>query len=617
MRLERILDQLNSFEKNNFIKILDSLLALNKSKSKEIENILNGKTSALKDADNIEVAQVFNLVQDSFKSYILKEFNNTESQLDILIDILIRDGNSIMKNIWFSKLYENEVKHIQKEVKTLKTNLESEKPDFDSQRLRDYTIYLNCLKSAYNNDYLNNRDKRITQDEQTILNKLSESLGLSQEEVKKINYIVVPILKQDIETIINDLKNLGVLFYSKKTNTIFIADEVAAVLRSVRNKDITDKHFRRILRCLREPQINMICRKHNLDWRGEFNQKIRAIINGGINIYQLLSDDVFKEGTSLAEKKKWLNDFWSLSLKAPGPLKGSTIEEKIKSIIGYFDELNKDEHIGISLDGYENMIQDLEGNLKTFKNNLLDEFQIEEGISFSAKTFIDFGIKPRDVLDIISQENLQEFCQKLGIKSKGDLTENILSFYTDAANLLLESYVEISTRDLNALKERGIKVKEADLGIAFEDLTKQLFTDLGFNVDESLRKSLNTTKDKIDILINLGDNNLILVECKTTRDSGFNKFSAVSRQMISYKKVATSNGYSIIKSLLIAPEFSDDFISDTNSEMELNLSLITSKTLKEICDFFKSNPKHSVFPFVLFMKDVVIQHDRIIKALSK
>ncbi|MFZ9699553.1 MAG: hypothetical protein ACO3AF_00590, partial [Flavobacteriales bacterium] len=71
------------------------------------------------------------------------------------------------------------------------------------------------------------------------------------------------------------------------------------------------------------------------------------------------------------------------------------------------------------------------------------------------------------------------------------------------------------------------------------------------------------------------------------------------------------------KSLLIAPEFSDDFISDTNSEMELNLSLITSKTLKEICDFFKSNPKHSVFPFVLFMKDVVIQHDRIIKALSK
>ena len=197
------------------------------------------------------------------------------------------------------------------------------------------------------------------------------------------------------------------------------------------------------------------------------------------------------------------------------------------------------------------------------------------------------------------------------------MTENILSFYTDAENLLLESYVEISTRDLNALKERGIKVKEADLGIAFEDLTKQLFTDLGFNVDESLRKSLNTSKDKIDILINLGDNNLILVECKTTRDSGFNKFSAVSRQMISYKKLATSNGYSIIKSLLIAPEFSDDFISDTNSEMELNLSLITSKTLKEICDFFKSNTKHSVFPFVLFMKDVVIQHDRIIKALSK
>jgi len=42
-------------------------------------------------------------------------------------------------------------------------------------------------------------------------------------------------------------------------------------------------------------------------------------------------------------------------------------------------------------------------------------------------------------------------------------------------------------------------VKESELGIKFEDLTKKIFIELGFNVDEELRKSLNTKKDLIDI----------------------------------------------------------------------------------------------------------------------
>jgi hypothetical protein len=87
--------------------------------------------------------------------------------------------------------------------------------------------------------------------------------------------------------------------------------------------------------------------------------------------------------------------------------------------------------------------------------------------------------------------------------------------------------------------------------------------------------------------------------------------------MIAYKKLAMSNGYSIIKSLLVLPEFSDDFINDTNSEMELNLSLITAETLRSILEAFKVSKKHKELPYVLFMKDVVIQADRIIKAISK
>ena len=618
MKLERVLEQLNSFEKNAFIKILDSLVSTSNFSGKDVENVLLGKsTNGLKDADNREVAQVFGLVRTPFKNHIKKEFNNTESQIDILIDILIRDGNSIMKNVWFSKLYEREIKHIQKEVKTLKEQIESEKSEIDNQRRRDYNIYLNCLKSAYNNDFINNRDKKISQDEQGLLNELKENLELSQEEVKKINYLVIPIIKQDIDTIINDLKNIGIIFFSKKTNIIYVPDEVVEILRKIRKKDLSDKHFRRILRQLKEPQINLICRKHNFDWKLGLEEKIHLILRGGLNFKQAIVDDIHKDNVSVTEKKKWLNEFWSNSLKITSPLKGSTIEEKTNSIIEFFEELNKDERIGISLDGYNRLVSDLEANINEFRSLFLTEFQLEDDFQLSGEALLNYNIKPRDVLDILNPIVLLEFGQSVGAKSRGNLIENILEFYTDTQNLFFEGYVDIANRDLNSIKDRGLKIKEAELGLIFEELTKQLFQELGFNVDEDLRKTLNTAQDKIDILINLGEKNLILVECKTSKDQGYNKFSAVSRQMISYKKVATTNGYSIIKTLLIAPDFSDDFINDTNSEMELNLSLISAFSLKQIRDYFKANKRHSSFPYILFMKDVIIQPERVIKALAK
>jgi hypothetical protein len=447
-----------------------------------------------------------------------------------------------MKNVWFSKLYEREIKHIQKEVKTLKEQIESEKSEIDNQRRRDYNIYLNCLKSAYNNDFINNRDKKISQDEQGLLNELKENLELSQEEVKKINYLVIPIVKQDIDTIINDLKNIGIIFFSKKTNIIYVPDEVVEILRKIRKKDLSDKHFRRILRQLKEPQINLICRKHNFDWKLGLEEKIHLILRGGLNFKQVIVDDIHKDNVSVTEKKKWLNEFWSNSLKITSPLKGSTIEEKTNSIIEFFEELNKDERIGISLDGYNRLVSDLEANINEFRSLFLTEFQLEDDFQLSGEALLNYNIKPRDVLDILNPIVLLEFGQSVGAKSRGNLIENILEFYTDTQNLFFEGYVDIANRDLNSIKDRGLKIKEAELGLIFEELTKQLFQELGFNVDEDLRKTLNTAKDKIDILINLGEKNLILVECKTSKDQGYNKFSAVSRQMISYKKVATTNG---------------------------------------------------------------------------
>ena len=151
----------------------------------------------------------------------------------------------------------------------------------------------------------------------------------------------------------------------------------------------------------------------------------------------------------------------------------------------------------------------------------------------------------------------------------------------------------------------------------FEELTKTIFTKLGFNVDENLRKKLNTAKDKIDIVINLGNKELIIVECKTIKESGYNKFSSVSRQLKAYNNLATKNDFKVLKLLLVAPGFSDEFVENCELDVELDLSLLTAASLISILESFKKSKKYKQFPYKLLMRDVLINADRIIKAISK
>ena len=117
-------------------------------------------------------------------------------------------------------------------------------------------------------------------------------------------------------------------------------------------------------------------------------------------------------------------------------------------------------------------------------------------------------------------------------------------------------------------------------------------------------------------MINLGNNDLILIECKTSKDSGYNKFSSVSRQLKAYTNLAKHNNFKIVKSLLVAPDFSDDFVKDCGLDYELNLSLITASSLNKILTGFK-NSKHKQFPHNLLMRDVLIQEDRILSAIGR
>jgi len=614
MKLEKILNNINSFEKNAFLKIIDTLIAAKPKNAKAIESILTNSKD-LKNIDSLNIVNVFKLLEDEFTDYVKCEFLKTSSQLDILIDIISRDGCCIIRQDWFSRLYEKELASLKKKLKAFQEEIESDKSEISDDRKRDYNIYLACLKTAYFNDEKNNQDKKITTEEHSILLTLSEQLSLSQEEIKLINYLILPVKSLEIDNVINDLKSIGVIFNSKKNNTIYVADEIVRVLRRIRGKNIGDKFFRRVLLQFREPQINLIAKKHNIDRKLTIEGKIAEIINAGISFRQIFIEDIHKEGTTLTEKKKYLNDFCEKSLLIT-TLKGTLIEEKIDSLIRYFEEIEQDDKLGMSHDGFEKLLIQMGEGIPSLNQLLKTKFELQDENVLQSAFLLDYNIKPRDILELIPQKELEDFAKAREIKSRGDLIANVLYAYKDSENLFLENYENIGFRNLAALKEGGIAVREADLGIKFEELTKKILTDLGFHIDEKLRKSLNTSKEQIDILINLDNNDLIIVECKTIKESNYNKFSAVSRQLKAYDAIARKNGYKVVKSLLIAPEFSDDFIKDCGLEYELNLSLITASSLMKILLGFK-NSKMKVFPHNLLMRDVLIQEDRVLKAIGR
>ena len=614
MKLEKILDKLGSLEKNSFIKIIDNIISKNPKESKKVEKILSSYDKGLKSIDNQNIAKIFALTSNEFQESIKSEFQEITSQLDILIDIIIRDGNCIMKQDWFSRLYETEIKKIKGKIKVLNTDFESDKSELSESRKRDYKIYKSCLSTAYFNDQENNREAKVTSDELSIILTLSKQLGLSQEEIKLINYSILPVEKLDIQEVIKGLKNIGVIFYSNKESTIYVADEMVRVLRKIRKKEVAGKYFRRTLKLLKEPIINQISKDHNIDRKLSYSEKIEKIIKEGVSFTDLLLSGIYKTGITLTEKKKTLNELCEKSLNINN-LKGSTLDDKIISLVSYFDDIERDEKVGISLDGFNKLLTELNISLPKFNKQIREQFQLQDEFVLKADFLLDYNIKPTDILDLIDKKDRVNFIKSNGIRQRGEDILNILEHYKDVENLYLENYENVAYRNLNLLKENGIVIKESELGLKFEELTSNIFKGLGFNVDEKFKSKLNTKKDMMDILLNLNNQEIIIIECKTSKERGYNKFSSVSRQLKSYQNLALKNDLRIVKILLVAPEFSDDFVTACEMDTEMNLSLITASTLSNIFAAFKVS-KYNEFPHVLF-RDVVINEVRILKALSK
>jgi len=328
MKLLDVLDHTNTIEKTSFYKILNSLIEA--GGTNEIEEILNNNSRQVKEIDHENITKVFLLLRDDYKQYIKTELASNLSQLDVLIDIIIKDGNGILKDRWFHDLYKQEVNKLSDASDGLSVVIDSESKDIEDHRRRDYSIYRACVRTAYTNDELNNQDKKVTSDEYSILQTLSEELELSNEEVRLINYGVVRLNSLDQETIIKQLKDLGIIFYHKKDYSVYASDEVVKILREIRGRSISDKYLRRVLKVLKGPELNLVCKRHNINQRSGLEDKIKTIINQGISLKSLLTHGIHGEGTNMNDKKKIVNRIMEdLGI----PAKGTTIEDKINLII--------------------------------------------------------------------------------------------------------------------------------------------------------------------------------------------------------------------------------------------------------------------------------------------
>ena len=136
------------------------------------------------------------------------------------------------------------------------------------------------------------------------------------------------------------------------------------------------------------------------------------------------------------------------------------------------------------------------------------------------------------------------------------------------------------------------------------------------DVDEKLRKKLNTEKDKMDILLRTGDDSVVLVECKTVKENGYNKFSSISRQVKSYKSLLEKNDFQVDRIIIVAPDFSEDFVAECGDDYSLPITLLKAGSLASIYHAVIETGTNR-FTLQMLSRDILVQEDRIIRVLKK
>jgi hypothetical protein len=613
MKLTSILSTVNQVEKSKFINFLDRICSEAITHDKELAKRVNNLDGQIKNASSGEITQLFSLVLSYFEKAVKEQLAMNGAQATLLVNILSRDGNSIARESWIETLYSKEWKLISSRAQELQQIIQLAKFDddvFDQARRLD--IYYSCLKEAYLNDERINREAKISDDERGILNLLAKKLDITSDDKAAIEHLVDAIPKSGVQDSLNVLREIGLLFISRKNQVVYVADEIVSMLNKIQGKELADKHLLRILRTFSDAELSNILKNHGKRIRGvERKEKIDVILHMGLLASQILQVDLFNLDTNINDRKERLkhliNDL-DLGLEKLG----STLDERSALIINALNNCSDKEFDALSASGFKELFATLQQHFSTLPKLLKQEFELEENEELDVDILRALSITPHDILFMLSNDEVKSVNESMGLSKRGNHRLNILESFADATDKLIENYASLACRDLATLRNQGIDIAEAEIGVKFEEVTKAIFEQLGLAVDEDLRKSINTAKDKADILISVSEDDVIIGEAKTCKNGDFAKYSSTSRQVKAYVNRCENVGKRVAQVLIVAPTFSADFVESAEMDTEINISLLEASGLKQILDAFKSrrNPKFSA---KLFTKGGLLKADLIAK----
>ncbi|MCK7458350.1 hypothetical protein [Idiomarina aminovorans] len=595
MKLANVLSTVNQFEKSKFINFLDRICTEVSSHDIEVAKRFKNIDGQIKNASSGEVTQLFKLAQHLFQKEVKSQLALSGAQTVLLVNILSRDGNCVARITWIEHLCEKEWKQIDEQAKSLKS-LFADAPETEVyDEPKRLGIYYACLHEALHNDERSNREAKITDEERGILNVLAQQLDVTADNRVAIEHLIDPIPKTGVQDCLNQLREIGIVFVSKKDQTVYIPDEIVAMLHRIQHKELADKHLLRILRTFSDAELSNILKNHDKRIRGvSRDEKIDTVFKMGLSVSQILSDDMHNEQVGVTEKKdrlKLLIEDLQLSLDKLG----TTLDERYNLIIGALNSSTEREFNILSAAGYKSLFATLSQHMPKLPEMLKSEFELEPHQEIDVEKLRSLAITPYDILFMLSNEQVKSLKSDMDITRRGDPRQVILESFADATDKLVENYEALAKRDWVTLKQKNIEIAEADIGVKFEEVTKAIFEELGLIVDEDLRRDINTAKDKADIILSLSEDEIIIGEAKTSKNGDFAKYSTTSRQVKAYATRCEAAGKRVAQVLIVAPSFSNDFVESAEMDTEVNISLLEAAGLKKILEAFKSRrtPKFS------------------------
>lgn len=612
MKLNQVLSSINQVEKSKFISCLDRLCSSSIHSDKQLAKSVSKIDGLIKNASGSEINTLFSLVSSYFKAEIKEQIELSGAQIGLLINILTRDGNSIARLSWIETLYNREWIYLKNTSAQLLAEIESSAGSDDFSRGVQLSIYYDCVKVAFFNDEKINREAKITDDERSILNILAYRLNISMDEASAIEHLVNPVPQNNALDGLNTLREMGVLFINRKRSEVLVADEVVTILNEIQGKELADKHTLRILRSLSDAELSSILKNNGKKIRGvERVDKIHTIIHSRVAARQLLLRDMFASNETQNQRKERLKTIIS-DLDLNVDKIGTTLDERIDVIIDTLNKCVNEEFEALSAAGFKELYSTLQIHFPELEKLLKAEFELEDTEDLDTDKLRALSITPVDILYLLNNDQIKVVRDKMSLSKRGNARQLILESFANANDKLIENYSALARRDLASLKAAGIEISEAEIGVKFEEVTKEIFETLNLVVDEDVRKIINTAKDKADIIISLSEDDIIIGEAKTCKNGDFAKYSTTSRQVKAYVNRCENQGKRVAQVLIIAPSFSNDFVESAEMDTEVNISLLEAQGLKLIYSAFKAR-RHPKFSAKLLTKGGLLKAELIAK----